>query len=314
MNEAACEKTKPSIGFIGLGAMGGAMARNLARNGYDVFGFDIVEEKIEECAADGVKAASNVRDAVEKGRIVMASLRSSAVFVEVAEQRLLPAARAGQIFLDMGTTEACETRRLEKAFREKGATLLDCPVSGGPGGSAAGTLAIFAGGDAKAFEAVKPILHTLGEPEHVVHCGPSGAGQVVKGVNQLAMGLPVAGYLEAIAYGVRGGVDPAAILQAVGGPSGFRAQFAAVCKRIVKGEGESADIKFAEFPYFLREAGLQGFEMPVTQALFDFMNEAPWDALDNMRRNTVPYWRELMKRSISPRDKKEELRPKPIER
>ena len=290
------EEARPRVGFLGLGAMGGPMARNLAKAGYRVAAYDPVAERLGACVAAGVEAAADAADAVARGDVVLTSLRSSAMFVEVAERDILPNVRAGQTFIDMGTTEPSETRRLADAFAARGAALLDAPVSGGPGGSAGGTLHIFVGGDRAVADRCRPILEVLGDPERVVYCGPSGAGEIVKGVNQLAMGLANAAYLEAIAYGVRGGADPAAIRQAVGGPEGWRAQFAAVARRVVEATAEGVYIKFPEFPYYLREAREQGFPLPMTQALFDFCDPTPRRWRDNMKRETVALWHELTTR------------------
>jgi 3-hydroxyisobutyrate dehydrogenase-like beta-hydroxyacid dehydrogenase len=284
----------PALGFIGLGAMGGGMAMNLVRAGCPLTVYDLKADRLADCAAAGAVAAGSSREVVQRSEIVLTSLRSSAVFVEVAEGELLPAARAGQIFMDMGTTEAPETRRLSAAFAAKGAALVDAPVSGGPGGAAGGTLHIFVGGDEAAVEKVRPILDVLGDPRHVARCGPSGCGQVVKGVNQLAMGLVAAAYLEAIAFGVRGGADLDAIAASVGGEEGWRKRLADYAGRVRDGSAESVYVKFPELPYFLREAREQGFEMPMTEALFRFCDAGPRNWRDNMQRECVAFWHQLM--------------------
>jgi len=287
-------ESKPALGFIGLGQMGAGMVRRLLAAGYALTVYDIVPEKVSALVAVGAAEAGGVGEVVAKSAVVLTSLRSSAVFAEVAEGEMLPAARAGQLFLDMGTTEPPETRRLAEAFREKGASLLDCPVSGGPGGAAAGTLHIFAGGDRDAYDRARAILEVLGNPERVAFCGPSGCGQAVKGVNQLAMGLVAAAYMEAISFGVRAGADVAAIAQSVGGEEGWRKRLADYARRIQDGTAEDVYVKFPELPYFLREAREQGFAMPLTAALFAFLDPHPHDRRDNMNRPVVSFWERLM--------------------
>ena len=286
---------RPPLGFIGLGQMGGAMAKRLLRAGYPIVGFDIVPERLAASVEAGATAAQSAADAVRRSDVVLTSLRSSTVFVEVAERDLVPNARAGQTFIDLGTTEAGETRRLAAAFAAKGATLLDVPVSGSP---ATGALRMFAGGDEAAYRRCRPILEVLGDPERVVYCGPSGCGQVVKGVNQLAMGLADAAYLEAIAFGVRAGADAEAIRQGVGGDDGWRGHFAGLAKRVIDGTAESCWVKFPELPYFLAEAREKGFGLPLTQALFDFCNAVERAFRDNMSRPTVSFWHEVITRVI----------------
>ena len=287
-------ESRSALGFIGLGQMGSGMARRLLGAGYALTVCDIVAEKVAAIAGDGAAAGGSAREVVERSAVVLTSLRSSAVFVEVAEGEMLPAARAGQVYLDMGTTEAHETRRLAAAFAEKGAALLDCPVSGGPGGAAGGTLHIFAGGDRDAYDRARPILEVLGNPERVAWCGPSGCGQAVKGVNQLAMGLVAAAYLESISFGVRAGADVEAIARSVGGDEGWRKRVAECARRIQDGTAAEIYVKFPELPYFLREAREQGFEMPLTAALFGFLDPHPRDRRDNMNRPVVSFWEKLV--------------------
>jgi 3-hydroxyisobutyrate dehydrogenase-like beta-hydroxyacid dehydrogenase len=291
-------ETAPLIGFIGVGAMGGPMARNLLKAGYRLTVFDLDVQKVEACVEAGATAAKHATELVKQSKIVLTSLPSSTIFVEVAETDLAPHAKSGQIFIDFGTTEAVETRRLAGEFIRKKATLLDAPVSGGSAGAETGKLRIFVGGDSAAVERCRPLLEVLGEPERVIYCGPTGSGQIVKGVNQLAMGLGVAAYLEALAFGVRGGVDPAIIAQAVGGgEESWRAYFTRIVQHVMAGTPENADIKFPELPYFLGEAYEQGFDLPLTEALFNFCDAGSRDWLDNMGRQTVAFWYELMNRA-----------------
>jgi len=285
----------PTIGFIGLGNMGGRMARNLHKAGYPLIGYDIVAEKRNALAAEGPTAATDAADAVRQSDVVMSSLRSSDVFVTVAENELLPNARDGQVFIDLGTTKAEETRRLAKGFVEKGATLIDAPVSGGPHGSETGTLRIFVGGGTAVVEKCRPILEVLGAPKHVVYCGPSGSGQIVKGVNQLAMGLGDAAFLEAMAFGVLAGVAPEAIREAVGMGDGWRDQFDRIAKQIIEGKGKTLVVKYPELPYFLAEAEISGFEIPLTQALYEFCKKGNYRMFDNMNRPSRSFWHELTK-------------------
>jgi 3-hydroxyisobutyrate dehydrogenase-like beta-hydroxyacid dehydrogenase len=291
---AGAEGGRPKLGFIGLGRMGSGMALNLARAGYPLTVFDVAAERLVDCVAAGAVAAESARQLVEASEVVLTSLPSSAVFVAVAEADLLPAARAGQVFVDLGTTECPEARRVAAALAEKGAALLDAPVSGGSGGAAAGTLHIFVGGERAAYDCCRAILEVLGDPERVAYCGPSGTGQAVKGVNQLAMGLVAAAYLEAIAFGVRAGADPEAIAQSVGGDDGWRRRVAQFARMARDGTAEDAFIKFPELPYFLREARERGFAMPMTEALFAFCDAGPRNWADNMGRPRVSFWHQLM--------------------
>ena len=292
---------REALGFIGLGRMGAGMALNLARAGYPMTVFDLDAAKLADCLAAGAAAAGSAADVVARSEVVLTSLPSSTVFVHVAEAALVPGARESQVFVDMGTTEAPETRRLSAALAEKGATLLDAPVSGGPRGVAERTLHVFVGGNPVVYEQCRPILADLGaDPQRTAWCGPSGCGQAVKGVNQLAMGLASAAYLEAVAFGVRAGADLEAIAQSVGGDEDFRRRVADLARRAAAGSANDVLIKFPELPYFLREARERGFAMPLTEALLAFCDRGQRDWTDNMNRPRVAFWHELMQSAPPP--------------
>ena len=120
-----------TIGFIGLGNMGGRMAKNLHNAGYPLMGYDIDAAKSTALVATGATAGQDAADVVKNSDVIMTSLRSSDIFCSVAEQHLIPNAREGHVFIDLGTTEVEKTRDIAMAFTEKGATLIDAPVSGG---------------------------------------------------------------------------------------------------------------------------------------------------------------------------------------
>ena len=287
----------PTIGFIGLGNMGGRMAKNLHNAGYPLIGYDIDAAKCTALAATGATVGQDTAEVVRNSDVIMTSLRSSDVFCSVAEQHLIPNARDGHVFIDLGTTEIERTRELAATFTEKGAILIDAPVSGGPHGSETGTLRIFVGGDAAIVEKCRPILEILGEPKYVVYCGPSGSGQIVKGVNQLAMGLGAAAYMEAMAFGVCAGVDPKAIREVVGMGDGWRGEFDSIAKRIIDGGGKTLVVKYPELPYFLAAAEASGFEIPLTEALYEFCKNENYEMFDNMNRPSRSFWRTLTKDS-----------------
>ena len=287
---------QPTIGFIGLGAMGGPMATNLLAAGYSVTAYDPDAERLGEMAVQGADPTADAAEAVRAGEIIMTSLPNSATFVEVADRALLPEARRGQTFIGLGTVEPGEVRRLAPEFEARGARLLDVPVSGGPHGARDGTLRMFAGGEREVFDACRPVLEVLGDPERIVYCGPSGTGQVVKGVNQMAAGLSNAAFLEAAVFGVLGGADPDAIRRGIGGESGWRGAFNSIAERVVAGEAEYVGVKHGQLPYFLAEAEENGFELPLARALHAFCEGAP-EIVREANRMSPSFWRELTERA-----------------
>ncbi len=274
------------IGFIGLGWMGSNFARRLVQAGWRLQVFDRVAQKQMALADLGAQPADGAAQMMQDCAVVFTSLPSSDVFEQVAQETLLPLARAGQIIVDLGTTRLGPTRQIAAALHEKGAALLDAPVSGDP----RTPLYIFAGGDAGAFARVKPLLQVLADPDHLTWGGESGCGQILKGVNQLSMGIVKAAWLEALSYATRQGLDPLLVKAAVGGPQGWRAELAETAQQIADGKAELHDLKFAELPYFLGAAEQAGIELPLTQALFEFCDPGPRDWRDNMNRPYVSFW------------------------
>jgi len=286
MNTHSPTTTDPLIGFIGLGWMGSHFAGQLLQAGWRLEVYDLVAQKRAALADQGAIAAAGADHVVRDCDVVFTSLRSSAVFGTVAEQSLIPNSRPGQVVVDLGTTEVGLTRQVAAALAAKGAALLDAPVSGDP----RQPVYVFVGGEVTAFERARPLLEVLADPDHLTLGGGSGAGQILKGVNQLAMGLVQAAWLEVVSYATRQGIDPQTIGQAVGGATGWRAELVRVCRQIADGKGDANDLKFAELPYFLNAAEQAGLDLPLTRALFEFCDPGPRDWRDNMNRPYVSFW------------------------
>ena len=282
---------KPKLGFIGLGDMGRPMVTRMLAAGFELIAYDLDAVRIAACT--GAQPADDAKQVVEQADIVMTSLPSSAAFVQLAEQQLLPHARAGQFFIEFGTTTPSEVRRLAGAFAARGAQLIDAPVSGGPRGAESGALYVFVGGDASAVERCRFVFEMVGEPQTTTYCGPSGCGQVVKGVNQLMMGLGGAAYLEAVAFGVRAGVDPKTIAQALGNQGRWRRDLAFIAEAAASQQADTQGVKFRELPYFLREAQAQEFALPLTQALYEFCDAGERVTIDD-KRPAPSFWHQLM--------------------
>lgn len=281
------------IGVIGLGAMGGGIVSTLLRARYELCVYDIDSSRLERAADAGAPPGADAASVVRSCDVLLLSLPSSAVTVQVLEDEVLPAAGRGCVVIDLGTTVVRETQRLCRLFRERGVALLDAPVSGGPVGAATGGLFMFVGGDREAVDGNWKLLSVLAG-SRLTYCGPSGSGQITKAVNQLAMGLVDAAFLEAIAFGVTAGVDAAVLLNAVGGDAGFRRQFRAIADSVISGNAESIDAKFAEFPYFLDEADRRGFDAPVLRSLAGHLRDRAKTHRDTMGRPFPPLWNALL--------------------
>ncbi len=205
------------VGFIGLGIMGKPMARNLMEAGYDLVVHNRSPEKAEELAKDGSTAAESPKEVAGQSDIIVTMLPDSPEVREVlaGEGGALEGIREGSLVVDMSTISPVVTEELAAAIREKGASMLDAPVSGGDVGAIEGTLSIMVGGSEEDFERARPLFEVMGKT--VTHVGPTSAGQVTKACNQIVAALTIEAVSEALVLGSKGGVAPEKILDVLSG-------------------------------------------------------------------------------------------------
>jgi 2-hydroxy-3-oxopropionate reductase len=205
------------VGFIGLGIMGMPMARNLMEAGYELTVHNRSPEKAEELGKEGATVAATPREVAEKSDVVITMLPDSPQVREVVagENGVLESISEGAIIIDMSTISPVVTEELAEAVKEKGASMLDAPVSGGDVGAIEGTLSIMVGGDEANFQRAKPLLESMGKT--ITHVGPTGAGQVTKAANQVVVALTIEAVSEALVLGSAGGVSPQKILEVLSG-------------------------------------------------------------------------------------------------
>lgn len=201
---------KPVIGFVGLGVMGEPMCRNVrVRGGYRVIATDLDAAPIARLGVHGVEAGSEVGAVVRGSDIVFASLPSGRVLAALlrANDGVLDNLRAGQVFVDLGTSPVALTRELAEAVAAKGARYLDAPVARTRQAAEEGTLSVMVGGDADTFREVEPVIACFASD--ITHCGGVGNGQVTKILNNMVLFETVAALSEASAIARRAGLDPA---------------------------------------------------------------------------------------------------------
>lgn len=206
------------IGFVGLGGMGGPMALNLMKAGYEVVLHNRTRKKAEELAVEGGgEVADTPGEVARRCEVVITVLPNPSVVEKVVagEGGLFEGMRRDLLIVDMSTSSPTLARKLGREARERGAQTLDAPVSGGDVGARDGTLSIMVGGEKTAFDRAKPLFEVMGET--VSHVGPDGAGQVVKACNQIVVALIIEAVGEALVLGARGGVTPEKILDVLGG-------------------------------------------------------------------------------------------------
>jgi 3-hydroxyisobutyrate dehydrogenase len=194
------------VGFIGVGNMGGPMARNLLKAGHTVKVFDLSEEAMNFAVQSGAKAAQSVKDAARGVEFAISMLpvgdNVRAVFLN---DGVLAAADPGTVLIDSSTIDVETARAVHAAAAERGYAMLDAPVSGGVGGAEAATLTIMCGGDKAVFEKARPLLQAMGK--NIVYCGGPGLGQVTKICNNMVAGIISLATAEAFVMGEKLGVS-----------------------------------------------------------------------------------------------------------
>jgi 2-hydroxy-3-oxopropionate reductase len=205
------------VGFVGLGIMGAAMAKNLLRAGHDLVVHNRTRARAEDLEEHGAEVADSPGEVAQKCGVVITMLPGPPEVEEVVagEGGLLEGAREGSLIIDMSTSSPALARDLHRAARDRGVGVLDAPVSGGDVGAVEGTLSIMAGGDEEDFERAGPLFGAMGTT--VVHVGGAGAGQTVKACNQVVVALVIEAVSEALVLAARGGADPAKVLEALSG-------------------------------------------------------------------------------------------------
>src|SRR5882724_2892095 len=203
--------------------MGKPMAGHLIKAGHRLIVHNRSRGAVDELVAAGAVAAASPAEVARTSTIVITMLPDTPDVERVltAADGVLSALQKGAIVIDMSSISPVATEKLAALVAEKGGSMIDAPVSGGEIGAINAQLSIMCGGDEAAFNRVKPILAAMGNPEKIVHIGRSGAGQICKVCNQIAIGGALAGVSEAFALAKKAGVDAARVRQALLG--GFAA-------------------------------------------------------------------------------------------
>ena len=196
------------VAFIGLGNMGGPMAKNLVAAGQEVTVFDLVPAACAELAEAGADVADSAAQAIIDKDYVISMLPAGkhVAATYLGDDGLLAKLDSSTTVLDCSTIDAATAREVGEAAAAAGIGFMDSPVSGGVAAAAAGTLAFMCGGNAETFARAKVILAHMGK--NIFHAGPAGAGQVAKGCNNMLLAIHMIGSCEALEMGARNGLDP----------------------------------------------------------------------------------------------------------
>ena len=230
------------VGFIGLGTMGGSMAFNTIQGGHELVVHDIRRESATRHLEAGATWAESPREVAEASDIVFTSLPGptevEAVFL--GDDGILQGMSSGKVYFDLSTSTPNLIRRLHDIASGQGVQVLDAPVSGGPRGAASRNLAIWVGGDKDVFDRCKSALDAIGDKAYYV--GPIGCGAVAKLVHNCAGYVIQAGLAEVFTMGVKAGVEPLALWQAVRrGAQGRRGTFEGLAEHLLPGKFDPPD-------------------------------------------------------------------------
>jgi 3-hydroxyisobutyrate dehydrogenase len=206
---------KEKIGFIGLGAMGSPMSQNLIKKGYDLTVCDLIAKRVEPLKKMGAQIADTPKAVAEKSDVVITIVLSSPDVraAILGENGVIEGIREGATVIDMSTIDPVTTREVSQKLSGKGVKMLDAPVARGVKAAVAGTLAIFVGGEKEVYDQCKEILAAMGSD--VEYVGDIGAGEIVKIINNLIIAVSMCSLSEALVLGVKAGVKPDVLIEAL---------------------------------------------------------------------------------------------------
>ena len=194
------------VAFIGLGNMGGGMAANLVKAGHEVIAFDVAEPAIERARGNGARIAPSATEAVEGVDAVVTMLPAGKHVAGVYADSVIGKAPKSAVLMDCSTIDVGTAKTVAEQATAAGYTMVDAPVSGGIAAADAGTLTFMVGGSDDGFAKAQPYLEKMGKA--VIHAGQSGSGQAAKIVNNMLLGITMAGTCEAFVLAQKLGLDP----------------------------------------------------------------------------------------------------------
>lgn len=275
MSHKTYEPTPPRrVAFLGLGVMGGPMAGHLAGAGHEVTVYNRTTAKAEAWArAHSGRTAATPAEAARGAAFVFScvgnddDLRQVTLGPEGAFATMAP----GAVFVDHTTASAAVARALGAAAREQGLAFIDAPVSGGEAGAVNGTLTVMCGGDEAAIDAARPLV--LAFARAVTRVGDNGAGQLAKMVNQIAVAGVIEGLAEAIAFGLKAGLDMPRVLEVIGKGAAQSWQLEQRGPTMVEDRfdfGFAVDWMRKDLGLVLDEARRNGARLPLTATIDQF--------------------------------------------
>ena len=271
-----------AVGIVGVGVMGGGMARNILAAGFPLVAYDVSAAALDDIVSRGAVRASSAKDVAEQATtlICMVETTAQSETVIMGDEGFLPALRQGDTVISAATIDPNAVKRWHAQLAEKGVGLLDTPVSGGSVRADQGDLSAICGGDAATLESVRPVLDAYAS--RVFHVGEAGQGLAMKHVNNLMIQTTTAALAEAFVMGAKAGLDPKQMHEVLSVSTGASVALDLRAPRFISGDftpGGTIDItckdqglqvdfaKSLGVPMFMANVSLQIYEMAKARGL-----------------------------------------------
>jgi 2-hydroxymethylglutarate dehydrogenase len=287
------------VGFIGVGAMGKPMAKNLLAAGHEVFIFDINSANVQELEKEGAKACAGNKDLAGKAELIITSLPNAKIVETVMTGRegIFENCRPGTVIMDMSSVAPGSTKAMAKIAEQSGLQYIDAPVSGGVAGATAGTLTIMVGCNKETFEKVSPVLKVLGK--NIYHVGETGSGDAVKIVNNLLLGANMAALAEALVLGAKMGLKAQVMKDVISVSSGRSYALEAKFDKFIMADsfdtGFAVDLQYKDLGLALEAARDTCCPLPLTAAAMEVFEAARAKGLNRKDiSSVVKVWEDLI--------------------
>jgi 3-hydroxyisobutyrate dehydrogenase len=251
--------------------MGMPMARNLINKGFDVTVYNRTVSKTEQLAADGARKVITPAELAGDNSVIitMVSDTPDVESVILGENGIIESVKPDSVVIDMSTISPQATRKIAARLGEKGAHLLDAPVSGGEQGAIDGTLSIMVGGEERIFQRCRPVLEAMGKD--ITYVGPSGMGQTVKLMNQVLVAGTLNAVVEALVFAQKQGVDLGQAIDAVKGGAAGSWQLTNLAPRIIRRDfkpGFMVELMQKDLRLVMEAAESTGVPLPATSLIY----------------------------------------------
>lgn len=285
-----------TVGFIGLGTMGGPMARNVLRKGYAVRGFDLSSAALEKLKEAGGTIAGSPKEAAQRADVLITMLPDGPDVERaiLGEDGAVHGLKSGTVVIDMSTIDPAYTRRIGKVLAERGVAMVDSPVGKTADHAVAGTLTLIVGGDRKVVEKVRPVLDCMGTD--FFYCGGLGMGEAMKLANNFLANTILSATAEALVMGVRAGLSVETMMSVMKTTMAWNNQLGVSLPKKALADDFSLGfmVRLAEKDHRLavQMAKALGVETPVGSAAFDVLKQASGNGLADLDVSAVLRLRE----------------------